>query len=204
MLKINEIFWSIQGEGLRLGFPSIFIRVAGCSLKCPYCDTVYSWKTGKLMLVDDILSEVDNYRGKYPHSQLVITGGEPLEQDVLPLVRELKRRDYFISIETNGLYFQNLPIDWWTVSPKDIRAFSIHQDLLKKINEIKLIVNKNLTVDIIKKIREKVSKVPIFLQPDRSEKGRYKKTFSLFRQCQQKRIENIRTGIQLHNIYKVK
>ena len=106
-LKINEIFWSLQGEGLRLGAPSIFIRAAGCSQKSPYCDTKYSWKTGKLMLVDDILSEVAIYRGKFPPSQIVITGGEPLEQDMAPLVRELKRRNFFISIEKNLIFLVN-------------------------------------------------------------------------------------------------
>jgi len=206
MLKINEVFWSFQGEGLRAGFPAIFIRFAGCSLQCPYCDTKNSWETGISVPMADILSEVEKYREKYPQSQVVITGGEPLEQDLSTIVTELKKKNFFLSIETNGLHYQDLPIDWWTVSPKDGTGYSIHRDLVKKINEVKLIVNKNLSIDVIRKIREKVKEkeVPIFLQPGGNDKSRYKNTFLLFQRCQEEGIENINAGIQLHKIYAVK
>ena len=132
-MKIKEIFWSLQGEGLRIGFPSVFLRMAGCNLKCPFCDTKGSWENGRDMAIHKIIKDIDKYRKKYPQSQVVITGGEPLEQDLSPLVDVLKKKNYFISIETNGLHFQELAIDWWTVSPKDVADYFIHQELVKKI-----------------------------------------------------------------------
>jgi len=207
ILKINEIFWSFQGEGSRVGVPSVFLRLAGCSAQCPYCDTKDSWKidAGASLSVEEILSEIDKYKKKYPQSQVVITGGEPLEQDLSEITAALKKKNHFLSIETNGIHFQDLPVDWWTVSPKDVTGYFIHQDLLKKTNEIKLVVNKNLTMDIIKKTRSMAAvSVPIFLQPEANDKNRYINTFSLFQQCQEEKLENIRCGIQLHQVYNVK
>ncbi len=202
-LKINEIFWSFQGEGLRVGFPSVFLRLSGCSLECPYCDTKKAWNEGTSLPIDDILSQIETYRKKYPVSQVVITGGEPMEQDLSAITSLLKTKNFFISIETNGCGFQDLPIDWWTVSPKDVNRYSIHTDLKEKINEIKLVVNPNLSMEVIKKTRAFIQKVPIFLQPDGTDKNRYMNTFSFFRECQEAGIENIRCGVQLHKIYNV-
>ena len=207
ILKIKEIFWSFQGEGLRVGVPSIFLRLAGCSVQCPYCDTKDSWESdaGAAMSIEEILSKIEIYKKKYPQSQVVITGGEPLEQDLSKITAALKKKNFFLSIETNGIHFQDLPIDWWTVSPKDVTGYFIHQELLKKTNEIKLVVNKNLAIDEIKRTRSMVPvSVPIFLQPEANDKDRYINTFSLFRHCQEENFENIKAGIQLHKIYNVK
>jgi organic radical activating enzyme len=207
ILKINEIFWSFQGEGLRFGVPSVFLRLAGCSFHCPYCDTKTSWdnKNGSSLSIEEILSKIEKHMKKYPQSQVVITGGEPLEQDLSEITATLKKKNHFLSIETNGVYFQDLPIDWWTVSPKDVSDYDIHKDLLKKINEVKLIVNKNLTIDVIKRIRSLLPHlIPIFLQPETNDKQRYENTFSLFCQCQEEKLENVRAGIQLHKIYSVR
>lgn len=157
------------------------------------------------MPLGEILSEIKTYKKKYPQSQVVITGGEPLEQDLSEITTELKKKDFFLSIETNGVHFQDLPIDWWTVSPKDVTDYFIHKDLLKKINEAKFIVNKNLTIEIIKRTRSIVPfPVPIFLQPEQHDKNRYINTFSLFQKCQEEGIENIRSGVQLHQVYNVR
>jgi 7-carboxy-7-deazaguanine synthase len=207
ILKINETFWSFQGEGLRVGVPSVFLRFAGCSVQCPYCDSKDSWKidAGASVSIEEILSEIEKYKKKYPQSQVVITGGEPLEQDLSEITTALKKKNNFLSIETNGVHFQDLSIDWWTVSPKDVTDYFIHEDLLKKTNEIKLVVNKNLTIDVIKRTRSMVPvSVPIFLQPEADDKNRYVNTFSLFQQCQEEKLENTRAGIQLHKIYHVR
>jgi 7-carboxy-7-deazaguanine synthase len=207
ILKINEIFWSFQGEGLRVGIPSVFLRFAGCSVQCPYCDSKDSWKSdaGASVSIGEILSEIEKHQKKYPQSQVVITGGEPLEQELSEITTALKKKNNFLSIETNGIHFQDLPIDWWTISPKDVTDYFIHEDLLKKINEIKLVVNKSLTIDVIKRTRSIVPvSVPIFLQPEANDNNRYVNTFSLFQQCQEEQLENIRCGIQLHKVYEVK
>ncbi|MGD2088668.1 MAG: 7-carboxy-7-deazaguanine synthase QueE [Candidatus Aminicenantes bacterium] len=207
ILKINEIFWSFQGEGSRVGVPSIFLRFAGCSAQCPYCDSKDSWKIdgGASLSIKEILSEIEKYKKKYPQSQVVITGGEPLEQELSEITTALKKKKHFLSIETNGIHFQDLPVDWWTVSPKDVTDYVIHRDLLKKTNEIKLVVNNNLTMEVIKRVRSMGSaSVPIFFQPEANDNDRYVKTFSLFQQCQEANLENTRCGIQLHKIYNVK
>ncbi len=203
--KIKEIFWSFQGEGLRAGVPSIFLRLAGCRVQCPYCDTRGAWDpgAGKAMPVENILVEVDRLARQYPSSQVVITGGEPLEQDISDLTTALKKKKYFLSIETNGLHFQDLPLDWWTVSPKDVTDYFIHENLVEKIAEIKLLVNKNLTLEVIRRIRGRVS-APIFLQPDGTGKNRYRETFVWFRRCQEEGITGIRAGVQLHKVYHVR
>lgn len=203
-MLITEIFWSIQGEGLRTGIPSIFLRLSGCSLKCSNCDTKKSWQNGIYKDVYEIISEIDEYGKRYPESQVVITGGEPLEQDLTDVVKELKSKNYFISIETNGVNFQDLEIDWWTISPKDVKDYYINKNLFKRISEIKLIVNKNLNIDIIKKIRKINSNFPIFLQPDFYDKNNYKNTFFLFQKCQENGMKNIRLGTQVHKIFNIK
>lgn len=203
MLKISEIFWSFQGEGLRAGFPSVFLRLAGCSLQCPYCDTLYSWENGRFMKVDFIMSEIDAHKQKYPHSQVVLTGGEPMEQNLSKMVAAIKQKNYFVSIETNGKTYQDVPIDWWTVSPKDVNDFFIHEKLVDRIDEVKLIVNRNLDVDVIKKIRDK-GEFTIFLQPDWYDVDKYRSTFQLYQQCLEEGIPKIRPGYQLHKLYNVK
>lgn len=98
-LKINEIFYSIQGESTYVGVPCIFIRLSGCNLRCTFCDTTYAYDEGKMMSVDDVMDKVGSY-----HTKLVeITGGEPLLQDgIYILMHELIERDYTILLETNG------------------------------------------------------------------------------------------------------
>lgn len=203
ILRINEIFWSFQGEGLRAGVPSIFLRLAGCQIKCPYCDTKYAWDRGRSMPLPEILDEIDKQKKKYPASQVVITGGEPLEQDLAELVDSLKKKDFFIAIETNGVEYADLAIDWWTVSPKDVTGYVVNKGLEKRIDEIKLIVNEILTVEVIKKIRDIGDYFPIFLQPDSNDKHKYDNTFYLFEQCQLAGISDVRPGIQLHKVYSV-
>lgn len=100
-MKVNEIFLSINGEGPYVGFPATFIRLAGCSLRCSYCDTEYARdkEAGEEMDIEDILDRVS----EYGCHNLTITGGEPLEHpEVLPLIERLLDAGYDISIETNG------------------------------------------------------------------------------------------------------
>ncbi len=99
MLKVNEIFKSIQGESTHTGRICTFIRLSGCNLRCDYCDTKYSFDEGDFMDIDEIFQKVENL-----NSNLVeITGGEPLCQDETPqLCKKLIEKGYEVLIETNG------------------------------------------------------------------------------------------------------
>ena len=111
-LRVNEIFRSLQGEGLLVGTPTTFVRLQGCNLNCKYCDTKYASKSleGSDMSIENIVSKVEELltpRGSW----ICLTGGEPLFQpNVQYLIQELASQDLKISVETNGSY---PPPYWW-------------------------------------------------------------------------------------------
>jgi len=99
MLKINEIFKSIQGESTYAGLPCTFVRLAGCNLRCTYCDTNYAYYEGKEISDEDIIAKIDEYGVKC----VEFTGGEPLLQEETPkLIKTLLDNGYNVLIETNG------------------------------------------------------------------------------------------------------
>ncbi len=107
MLKLSEIFYSLQGESTFAGLPCLFVRLAGCNLNCSYCDTGYarSEAAGEVVTVAEVIARLLEYRC----SLVEITGGEPLLQEEMPkLVKELLARDFTVLIETNGS--QNLAL----------------------------------------------------------------------------------------------
>ncbi len=119
MVEVCEVFKSLQGEGLTVGLPAFFIRLSGCSLKCRYCDTPQAFLPGKLTEIGELVEEVR----KSGFSTVVITGGEPVEQENLPeliaslsKIRSVKR----IILETSGILWRELPQEKLTVvlSPK--------------------------------------------------------------------------------------
>ena len=98
-MRITEIFFSIQGESTHAGEPCVFVRLTGCSLRCVYCDTKYSYAGGREMQLDEVLSVVAGY----PARLVEVTGGEPLEQEqVYPLMQSLLDRGYRVMLETGG------------------------------------------------------------------------------------------------------
>ncbi len=104
VLKINEIFYSIQGESTKAGLPCVFVRLTYCNIRCIYCDTEYAFYEGIDRTIDDIMSEVKSYDCKL----VEITGGEPLVQEnVHILMKELCDLDFEVMIETGG----SLPIE---------------------------------------------------------------------------------------------
>jgi 7-carboxy-7-deazaguanine synthase len=98
-LRVNEIFYSLQGEARTVGFPTAFVRLTGCPLRCGYCDTEYAFTEGVWMRLDEILVQVRQYTPRY----VTVTGGEPLAQ---PVCRDLLQRlcgsRYEVSLETSG------------------------------------------------------------------------------------------------------
>lgn len=108
-MEISEIFYSIEGEGIEIGRPEIFIRLTGCNLRCTWCDTPYALENGKEMDIKEIVQEVS----RYPCKSISITGGEPLLQreELFELVQRLKKLDYWIQINTNGTIFDEENFD---------------------------------------------------------------------------------------------
>jgi 7-carboxy-7-deazaguanine synthase len=134
-MVINEIFYSLQGEGFLAGIPSVFVRLAGCPLRCRWCDTKYVWdgKAGNDYSVEKILQTVQQIQSRF----VVITGGEPMINSALPeLVQRLKASDRHITIETSGIaYIPDMPCDLMSISPKlsnstptDPELAAIHED----------------------------------------------------------------------------
>ncbi|MHC4541044.1 MAG: 7-carboxy-7-deazaguanine synthase QueE [Planctomycetota bacterium] len=117
-MVINEIFYSLQGEGFLTGLPSVFIRLAGCPLRCRWCDTKYAWAddAGQDQTVPEIVEQVCKLDCRF----VVITGGEPMvSAEIRQLTRELKDAGRHITIETAGIvYLPDLPCDLMSISPK--------------------------------------------------------------------------------------
>jgi organic radical activating enzyme len=149
-----------------------------------------------------IAAEVAAMPAAAPGTHLVITGGEPLEQDLQALVAALRRDRYFVAVETNGLHFQDLPLDWWTVSPKDVAGYRVQPRLLQRASEIKLLVTPALDLAVLKMLRRD-SQAPILLQPAWGTRSRYRRAFELFKSCAQGGIRGVRLGLQLHRVYRI-
>lgn len=98
-LRVNEIFFSIQGEGSRAGMPCVFVRLTGCPLRCSWCDTEYAFHDGRPWRQDEIVEEIQ----KYPCRMVCITGGEPLAQPpAFDLIHRLAMDEWLVLVETSG------------------------------------------------------------------------------------------------------
>lgn len=106
-LRMTEIFYSLQGEAITSGLPTIFVRLTGCPLRCVYCDTEYAFTGGERQSLDTIINTIKSF----PCKRVCITGGEPLAQpNAIELIKRLLDDDYEISLETAGaLSVQNVP-----------------------------------------------------------------------------------------------
>jgi len=203
-LKITEIFPSIQGEGLRQGTPAIFIRLSGCNLQCSFCDTRYAWTGGREKTMQEIVDKVRHIHTDYPAEWICLTGGEPLVQDITSLILSLKRLGFFIQVETNATLSCNLPVDWYTVSPKP-DAYAFRPEYKKKAHEIKIVVTKDLNYPVIRRLRNAFpDSIPIWLQPQSILKWSTKKALRLVREALEDGQANIRLGVQLQRLYGIK
>ena len=147
--RINEIFYSVQGEGYYAGTPAVFIRFSGCNLKCPFCDT--NFKEYKEMTADEIAAEVErvNY-GRCEH--IVVTGGEPTLQWDKELYGTLDRLGYYIAMETNGTNPVK-DVDWLTISPKiqwlENAAVAIENYVEDIVDEVKVVVDEKTDLEAL-------------------------------------------------------
>jgi len=216
-IKINEIFVSIQGEGLNIGLLSIFVRFSGCNLKCNYCDTEHH--DGDAMEVDDIIKKIKEYKIE----EVCITGGEPLIQleGLKELINKLKALNYTITLETNGTIYDQI------FNHVDLVSFDVKMpssgvksdlDIIDKldpnITQLKFVIG-NLTNDyedakkiINDYITSKNLKFPIIFMPVSEGKKEYTKNdIDLFRNLTIKVLDeklNVRVLPQLHKILVIK
>ena len=207
-LKIQEIFYTIQGEGIYSGYPAVFVRLGGCNLACKFCDTEF--ETFQEMNIVEILSEVKriiNINSKNIINHLiVITGGEPLLQPVENLCKLLISEQMLIQIETNGTIFRNLPQEVKIICSPKISNNKYHYprlDIFQKIDAFKFIISKtnqeyqNLP-DFIEKIKQ-----PIYLQPmdEMDEKKNLDNQQYALELCL---LKGYRLSLQIHKILKIR
>lgn len=133
-MLVNEIFYSLQGEGYFSGTPSLFIRFSGCNLKCGFCDTQH--QHGTEMKEEDIVERARACKAQH----VVITGGEPSLQLTESLVDKLHKIGKYVAVETNGTHLLPENVDWITLSPKDAFVTGTQSKIvLKRCNELKLV-----------------------------------------------------------------
>ena len=199
-VRVSEIFYSLQGEGFLAGVPSVFVRLAGCPLRCKWCDTKYAWDDGRELSPDAILEKIHRLRRRFAAKWICLTGGEPLAQNIGTLVVKLKEAGLSVQIETNGTFSPTPKADWYTLSPKP-PEYSFHPGYLKKAKEIKLVVSRRLRLAAIRTLREAFPRsTPILLQPQDNAVWSMKKGKRLLEEGLRENLSNIRLSIQLHKI----
>ena len=154
-----EIFESLQGEGRNMGRPCVFVRFAGCNLACPWCDTDIAKRFSSSL--DDLIAEIGQYRPK----SVVLTGGEPTLVDAMPeLVAALKRRGYWIAVETNGtrdaewLQFT----DYIACSPKAEFPESI---ALARADEVRVVASSEHVAQFCRWVRGRIAATDYYVSP---------------------------------------
>lgn len=196
IFPVLEIFRSIQGEGLHIGRAATFIRLAGCNLRCPWCDTKGSWNAeGEQKTLLDILGEVE------PGDPVVITGGEPtIHKELVELVSALHEQGCYVMIETNGTNSVPWNVDWITCSPKP-PLYTIHPQLHP--DELKYVVTDDFNdrVAIPEEVRRIYDGV-IWLQPDGTNAQTMEHAWSKCYQLVQE-DNRLRVGVQLHKLMEV-
>jgi len=172
-MKINEIFYSIQGEGKWVGQPNIFIRTTGCNLRCTYCDTKYAYSEGKEKMIDEILKIIQ----EYPCNKVCVTGGEPLiQKDTVNLIKRLLEQKYSLIVETNGsINIEKISKIKETMISLDIKCPSskMHKKMdftnlehLTKKDQLKFVIQNKKDYNYAKEIMQKYKpKTTIYFQP---------------------------------------
>lgn len=202
-IKINEIFKSIQGEGIQTGLPTTFIRTTGCNLRCSWCDTKYAYDEGRKMTIEEI---VDRCR-KLAVKRICLTGGEPLihGEKSTELIKLLIKEGFEVLVETNGaIDVSNLPKK--AIISLDIKCPSsgmsekmIYENLgfLKKKDQVKFVINDAKDYDFAKKIVEKhkiEDKTNVIFQPVYGDNNFTK---FLIKKVLEDKLD-IRIGLQIH------
>jgi len=152
-MAINNVFWTIQGEGYYAGTRALFVRMPHCNLTCSWCDT--SFDTSRIWTKEELkeiaLSEDSRFA--------VITGGEPmLHRHTRKVVETLKELGFYIAAETNGTMKPPCEFDWITCSPKREAEYKIHDDLYEKVSEFKYVVDSDFPFAVLDRHKNETSK----------------------------------------------
>ena len=165
-LQIAEIFPTLQGEGPHVGQPSVFVRLGGCNLACDFCDTEF--ETFEDMALEDVVQTILHHAARI-RDLVVITGGEPLRQNIAPLCERLLAEGLCVQIETNGTVWRELPkaVDI-VCSPKatDGRYHKLRPDLLERISVLKFIISAEPgEYNDIGDVGQRTRNIPVYVQP---------------------------------------
>jgi len=201
-MKINEIFYSIQGEGLLTGTPTIFVRTTGCNLRCSYCDTKYAYDEGTDRTVEEILDRIKTF----PCKNICITGGEPLlQKDASRLIKALLEKKYMICLETNGskeikkyTKKQSLVISLDIKCPSSKMSTQMilkNISSLSKKDQIKFVIKNKTDYEYAKKILQQYKpRCTVFFQPVWSTNPQKLASWIIDDGL------SVRLGVQLHKI----
>lgn len=166
MLQVVNIFSTLQGEGPFAGHPAVFVRLGGCNLACHFCDTEFEQFVPRRLA--EILAEVTAKAGS-THRLVVITGGEPLRQNIGPLCEALLAAGLQVQIETNGTIWRELPPGVHVVcSPKvaDGQYHKLRPDLLARLDALKFIVSADDPDYIhVGEVGQAGTNIPVYVQP---------------------------------------
>lgn len=164
MLPIAEEFYSVQGEGCNTGRAAYFIRLAGCDVRCPFCDSKSTWNTGDARNLSPI-TDIAARAAATPCRNVVVTGGEPLMHNLDALCAALKKHDFSIWLETSGTHILTGRFDWICVSPKTNKEPL--DEVLARANELKIIVENAESLTMAEHYAQKVpATCALLLQPE--------------------------------------
>ena len=168
LLPIYETAYTLQGEGYHAGKPTFLIRIAGCDIGCPWCDTKSAWKPYPHQLTSVI--DLAEKAAAFPAKSLLVTGGEPLNYNLEPLTSEMKHRNVKTYLETTGTQPLSGDWDWICVSPKPFKK-SLPQ-VVKAANELKIIIYSDSDFLLAQEYANLIDteKTLLFLQPEWSRK----------------------------------
>jgi organic radical activating enzyme len=185
---------------LRQGEPTIFVRLAGCNLRCGFCDTREAWDGGHEWPTGRIVEAVRALHADRPCRWVCLTGGEPLLQEISPLLRSLKGASFRTQIETNATQPPQGPADWYTVSPKP-PDYRVHPDWPARARELKLVVTRELSPEVLLRLSRRFpAETPLILQPESNRTWSLRSAEGLLGEALKAGRANIRISLQLHKL----
>lgn len=171
VLEVKSIFPTLQGEGPYTGVPAVFVRLGGCNLACSFCDTDFEEfsKLGLTGMLNEVKRLAADQQGMRVRHLVIITGGEPLRQNIIPFCEQLIADGFKVQIETNGTLFRPLPSEVDIVcSPKNTgQGYSpVRDDLLARVTAFKFIISKRSALyNHVADVGQGMYHTPVYVQP---------------------------------------